>query len=120
MGSEMCIRDRYAESHLVISRSGASSVSEIAVAGVPSLLVPLPTAADDHQTGNAAWLGEVKAARVIVQKNFTPDKLCEQLCGFLADGSVLEKMSQNAKKAGIRNAAERFADAIEHDIIKKK
>lgn len=110
----------YAKSHLVISRSGASSVSEIAVAGVPSLLVPLPTAADDHQTGNAAWLGEVKAARVIVQKNFTPDKLCEQLCGFLADGSVLEKMSQNAKKAGIRNAAERFADAIEHDIIKKK
>ena len=110
----------YAGSHLVISRSGASSVSEIAVAGVPSLLVPLPTAADDHQTGNAAWLSEAKAAKLIVQKDFTVEKLSALLEEYLTDSSALEKMSQNAKKTGIRNAAERFADAIEQNIIKKK
>lgn len=110
----------YAQSHLVISRSGASSVSEIAVAGIPSLLVPLPTAADDHQTGNAAWLDDARAAKLIVQKDFTAEKLSALLAEYLQDASVLEKMSQNAKKTGIRNAAERFADAIECNIIKKK
>lgn len=110
----------YAKSHLVISRAGASSVSEIAVAGVPSILVPLPTAADDHQSGNAAWLGDEKAAKVITQKNFTPEKLCELLVECFDGVSNLEKMSENARKAGIINAAERFADAIEQNIIKKK
>lgn len=110
----------YTMSHLVISRSGASSVSEIAVAGVPSLLVPLPTAADDHQSGNAAWLGDVKAAKVISQKNFTAEYLQKLLTEYLDDGAVLEKMAQNAKKTGIRNAAERFADAVEKEIIKRK
>lgn len=110
----------YTMSHFVISRSGASSVSEIAVAGVPSLLVPLPTAADDHQSGNAAWLGDVKAAKVISQKNFTVEYLQKLLTEYLDDGAVLEKMAQNAKKTGIRNAAERFADAVEKEIIKRK
>lgn len=110
----------YTMSHLVISRSGASSVSEIAVAGVPSLLVPLPTAADDHQSGNAAWLGDVKAAKVISQKNFTAEYLQKLLTEYLDDSAVLEKMAQNAKKTGIRNAAERFADAVEKEIIKRK
>jgi len=110
----------YAGSHLVISRSGASSVSEIAVAGVPSLLVPLPTAADDHQTGNAAWLSDARAAKLIIQKEFTAEKLSVLLSEYLQDSSALEKMSQNAKKTGIANAAERFADAIERNIVKKK
>lgn len=109
----------YAVSHLVISRAGASSVSEIAAAGVPSILVPLPTAADDHQTGNAAWLGDARAANVIAQKNFTAEKLSGLLAEYLEDGAVLESMSKNAKKTGIRNAAERFADAVEQEIIKK-
>lgn len=110
----------YAHSHLVISRAGASSVSEIAVAGVPSILVPLPTAADDHQTGNAAWLDDAKAAKVIAQKSFTQEKLSEVLGEYLNDSSILERMAEKAKKVGIRNAAERLADAIEKDIIKKK
>lgn len=110
----------YASSHLVISRSGASSVSEIAVAGVPSILVPLPTAADDHQTGNAAWLEDVRAAKVVTQKDFSAEKLSSLITEYLGDGNILETMSKNAKKAGIRNAAERFADAVEQEIIKRR
>lgn len=110
----------YATSHLVISRAGASSVSEIAAAGVPSVLVPLPTAADDHQSGNAAWLGNAHAAVVIAQKNFTEDAVKEILTRCLDNQEELEKMSANALKTGIRNAAERFADAIEKEIIKRK
>lgn len=114
------MQELYATSHLVISRSGASSVSEIAVAGVPSILVPLPTAADDHQTGNAAFLGDARGAKVVVQKEFTPEKLSGLLSEYLDDGSILETMSKNAKKVGICNAAERFADAVEQEIIKHK
>ena len=109
----------YAKSHLVISRSGASSVSEIAVAGVPSILVPLPTAADDHQSGNAAWLGKVGAAKVVAQKYFTAEHLRDLLLEYMEDNGILQKMSQQASKVGICNAAERFADAIERNIIKK-
>lgn len=110
----------YRHSHLVISRSGASSVSEIAVVGVPSILVPLPTAADDHQTGNAALLGDAKGAIVIKQKDFTSEKISRIILDLLNDYECLEIMSRNAQKVGINNAAERFADAIENEIIKKK
>lgn len=110
----------YAGSHFVISRAGASSVSEIAVAGVPSILVPLPTAADDHQTHNAEWLSDAKAAILIRQKDFTADLLAEKIREFFEDYNTFEKMSDNARKIGIKNAAERFADAIEKEIIRKR
>lgn len=115
----------YTHSHVVISRAGASSVSEIAVVGVPSILVPLPIAADDHQTGNAAWLADVKAAELIPQSAFTAEKLKKILQGFFAEAeqggepSHLEKMAQNAKKVGITDAAVRLADAIENEIVNK-
>lgn len=116
----------YSNSHLVISRAGASSVSEIAAVGVPSILVPLPTAADDHQTGNATWLADAKAAELIAQSVFTVEKLKQILQSFLIEAekglepSSLQKMAQNAKKLGITDAAQRLADAIEKDIINKK
>ena len=109
----------YARLHLIISRSGASSVSEIAVAGVPSILVPLPTAADDHQTGNARELAEAGGAVMIKQSEFTAEKLQKLLEKLSADYSELKKMSDNARKTGIANAAKRFADAIEKNIIGK-
>ena len=67
----------YSGTHFIVSRAGASSVTEIAVAGVPSLLVPLPVAADDHQTYNAAELSKADASKVIKQKEFTPEKVAE-------------------------------------------
>ena len=67
--------DLYSQTHLIISRAGASSVSEIAVAGVPSILVPLPIAADDHQTSNAQEIADAKAGLLIKQNEFTAEKL---------------------------------------------
>lgn len=69
----------YAGTHLIISRAGASSVSEIAAVGIPSILVPLPIAADDHQTANAREIGDTKAGIVLKQKDFTPARLGELL-----------------------------------------
>ena len=110
--------EMYKNIHLIISRAGASSVSEIAVAGVPSLLIPLPTAADDHQTSNAAEIGNAKAGIVINQKDFNADKLKDILEDLMQDGSKLKKMSDNTKKIAIADAGRRFADAIEKNIIR--
>lgn len=109
----------YAGTHLIISRAGASSVSEIAVAGVPSILVPLPIAADDHQTQNAAEINKAGAGIVLKQKDFTVQKLKELLEDFIKNPKELKKMSDKAHKVGIKNAAERLADAIEKEISVK-
>ena len=58
----------YSGTHLIISRAGASSVSEITAVGLPSILVPLPIAADDHQSMNAKEINDAKAGIVIKQK----------------------------------------------------
>ncbi len=108
----------YASSHLVISRSGASSVSEIAVVGVPSILVPLPTAADNHQMFNTTDLVEAGGAEMIEQKDFTPQKLQQTLEKLFADEPRLQKMAACAAKAGIKDAAGRFANAIEKELIR--
>lgn len=109
----------YAATHLIISRAGASSVSEFAAIGLPSILVPLPIAADDHQTSNAKEIGDAKAGIVIKQKDFTPDKLRDLLEDLMKNHDKLKLMSDNAKQIGITNAAERFADSIEKEIISK-
>lgn len=109
----------YSTSHLVISRSGASSVCEIAVVGVPSILVPLPTAADNHQVFNALELSEVNGAVMIKQDEFESVKLGQMLREFLHHPQILQKMSAAAQKVGIKDAAKRLADAIEKEIVKK-
>ena len=106
----------YASTNVIISRAGASSVSEIAVAGIPSILVPLPTAADDHQTGNTHDLAAVGGAIVIPQTDFTAGKVANILTSLLTDGEQLEKMSRAARQVAISDAAVRFADAVETEI----
>lgn len=109
----------YAQTHLIISRAGASSVSEFAAIGLPSILVPLPIAADDHQTSNAKEIADAKAGIVIKQKEFTSAKLQELLNDLMKNHDKLQLMSDNAKQIGIINAAQRFADSIEQEIISK-
>ncbi len=125
-GAELVVRhffdnmaELYASSHIVISRAGASSVSEIAVAGVPSILVPLPTAADDHQTSNAAEIAEAGAGVVIRQQELTAEKLKKIIEEWAADYAKLRHMSECARKTGIRDAAKRLADGIEKMIIRR-
>lgn len=103
---------RMAAAHLVIGRSGASTVSELAVIGRPSILVPLPGALDQDQAANAAVLGDVGAAAVMLQKDFTPDRLAEELARILRDPSHLPERAAAARSMGEPAGAERLADLV--------
>lgn len=85
---------RYAAADLVICRAGALTIAELAAAGVASVLVPLPHAVDDHQTGNARFLAEAGAAILLPQNELAPEKLA----GLLRDLSR-EKLAAMAAKA---------------------
>jgi UDP-N-acetylglucosamine--N-acetylmuramyl-(pentapeptide) pyrophosphoryl-undecaprenol N-acetylglucosamine transferase len=105
---------RIAQAHLIIGRSGASTVSELAAIGRPSILVPFPHALDADQAANAAQLARTGAAEVVRQIAFTPDWLAHSLGLALEDPEGLTRRAQAAKSAGIPDAAERLADlAIE-------
>ena len=103
---------RMADAHLVIARSGASTVSELAVIGRPSILVPLPHSLDQDQAANAATLARVDAAEVTPQQNFTPRYLGERLAALLYDPSPLIAGAQAARGEGVPDAAERLADFV--------
>ncbi len=100
---------RYGEADLAISRAGAISIAELAAAGLPSILVPLPTAADDHQSVNARSLSERGAARLMPQKELTPELLAETLESLLADAAELKRMSEAARLSARLGAADEMA-----------
>ncbi len=108
------IADRLARAHLVIGRAGASTCAELAVAGRPSILVPLPTAIDDHQTANARALSDAGGATVLAQSEFSPEKLTALLAAQLADMAYLQGAAESARKCGRADAAEKLADEIEN------
>ncbi len=99
----------FAESDLIICRSGASTVAEITAAAKPAIFVPLPTAADDHQTKNAQALVDAGAARMVTQARLTPERLVEQVSALFADSGQLEMMSQAALSLAHPNAAAEIA-----------
>ena len=103
---------RIAAAHLVVARSGASTVSELAVIGRPSILVPLPGALDQDQAANAAVLGEIGAATVVEQKSFTPSWLAAELTRFLADPATLAGRAAAAHSVGQPEGAEHLADLV--------
>lgn len=103
----------YERASLIVSRSGASSVYEIAAAGVPSILVPLPSAADNHQYFNATEFTGTGGGIVVEQKDFNAKYLSENLSDFIASPEKLVKMSEKVKKLAIVDAAERLADEVE-------
>jgi UDP-N-acetylglucosamine--N-acetylmuramyl-(pentapeptide) pyrophosphoryl-undecaprenol N-acetylglucosamine transferase len=103
---------RMAEAHLVISRSGASTVAELSVIGRPSILVPLPGALDQDQAANAQALAEIGAATLIRQEAFTPARLAGELLAYLKNPQDLTRAAAAAKSAGIADAAERLATVV--------
>ncbi|WP_210484967.1 undecaprenyldiphospho-muramoylpentapeptide beta-N-acetylglucosaminyltransferase [Microvirga antarctica] len=103
---------RIAEAHLVIARSGASTVAELAVIGRPSILVPLPGAIDQDQAANAKVLGDLGAAIVLPQVAFTPERLADELRKALASPQNLTVAARAAHSAAITDAAERLAQAV--------
>lgn len=103
---------RMAQSHLVIGRSGASTVAELTVIGRPSILVPLPGSLDQDQAANAGFLEKLGGAIRILQGDFTPRRLATELSRLLAQPAHLTTMAANAKSAGIPDAAERLARLV--------
>jgi UDP-N-acetylglucosamine--N-acetylmuramyl-(pentapeptide) pyrophosphoryl-undecaprenol N-acetylglucosamine transferase len=101
----------YANADLVISRSGASTVSELAAAGVGAILVPYPAAVDDHQTRNAEWLGRVSAAQVVAEAGLTAPELANRLATLFGNGRArLLAMAEAARSLAVTDAARRVAD----------
>ncbi len=103
---------RIAAAHLVIGRSGAGTVSELAVIGRPSILVPLPGAIDQDQLANARSLASVGGALLIPQPEFTPERLASELTRLFSDAATLPAMAKAAKAEGRVDAAERLADLV--------
>jgi UDP-N-acetylglucosamine--N-acetylmuramyl-(pentapeptide) pyrophosphoryl-undecaprenol N-acetylglucosamine transferase len=101
----------YAQADLVICRAGAMTVSEVAAAGVASLMVPYPHAVDDHQTTNARFLSERDAALLIPQAELTPQRLAQVLAEL--DRPRLLAIAQHARTLARADAAARVADACE-------
>lgn len=100
--------DQYAKADLVISRAGASSISEICMLGVPAILVPSPNVSEDHQTHNAMALVR-KDAAVMVRDVEAVDKLVDTALSLLGDSARLATLGANAKTLGISDSADRIA-----------
>jgi len=98
---------------LIICRAGATTCAELAAAGKASLMIPLPTAADDHQRKNAEALERVGAAKMLLQHNLSGETLAAEICGFIDDPAVIAEMETAAKGLGHPDAAERTVDIIE-------
>jgi UDP-N-acetylglucosamine--N-acetylmuramyl-(pentapeptide) pyrophosphoryl-undecaprenol N-acetylglucosamine transferase len=104
---------RLSAAHLVIGRAGASTCSELAVAAVPSLLIPLKIAMDDHQRFNAASLADAGGAEVVLEDAVTVEAMTASLAAILSDPARLSAMSAGARAAALPDATARLADMVE-------
>ncbi len=106
------IAQRLRDAHLVIARSGASTVAELTIAGRPSLLCPLPHAIDDHQRYNAEQVEQAGGAWMLSQERFTVEIVSERLTKLLTGPAALARAAEGARSAARTNAAERLADMV--------
>lgn len=113
VGFEDDMASVYAAADLVVCRAGASSVAEIAIVGVPSVLVPLPGAPGDHQTANARQLADAGAAVVIRDDQLDGDRLSTELDTLLSDSHRLAAMGAAARELGRPDAAAAVVDLVE-------
>ena len=105
--------DKLADAHLVIGRAGASTIAELTAAGRPAILIPFPSATDDHQTANAREMTKAGGARTIQQDNFTPEVLARQIEAMAADPVALNNAAARALSVGRPHAARDLADLVE-------
>jgi UDP-N-acetylglucosamine--N-acetylmuramyl-(pentapeptide) pyrophosphoryl-undecaprenol N-acetylglucosamine transferase len=99
--------------HVVIARAGASTIAELTAAGRPAILVPLPSATDDHQTANAREITRAGGARTIAQSAFTPSELAKQMQKLGLDPEALQNAAARARACGTPEAASDLADLVE-------
>ena len=106
------VPERLAAAHLLIGRSGASTVAETLVVGRPAILVPYPHAIDDHQTRNAHAIDEAGAGWLMPEQAFTPPNLAARLDSLFGLPAILEKAASAARDSAAENAAGRLADMV--------
>jgi UDP-N-acetylglucosamine--N-acetylmuramyl-(pentapeptide) pyrophosphoryl-undecaprenol N-acetylglucosamine transferase len=107
------VPDRLAEAQFVISRSGASSVADIAAIGRPSILIPLAIAKRNEQEANARGLVEAGGAIMLTEAEFSVETLSDAMTSILNDPELASDMAEAALSQGIPDAAERLADLVE-------
>ena len=105
--------DKLAEAHLVIARAGASTIAELTAAGRPAILIPYPSATDDHQTANAREMTQAGGARTIAQTDFTPRVLARQIEAMAADPQALANAAARSLSVGRPHASRDLADLVE-------
>ena len=104
----------YSAADLALSRSGAASLSELSHFGIPSLLIPYPFAAENHQALNAAIFAREGAAIVVEQGQVSVETFAREIGALLRDAARLGKMSRSARALAPEDAAECVADTVEH------
>lgn len=105
--------ERLGWAHLVIARAGASTIAELTCAGRPAILVPLPSATDDHQSYNVREMVAAGGARAIAQRSFTPIELAKQIQKIALEPGALENAAKAARNVGRPNAVAELADLVE-------
>ena len=100
----------YRRADLVVSRAGATTLAELAVVGKPAILIPYPHAADNHQEQNAQRFADQGAALLLSQGDLTAERLATEIKALIADDNARHTMSQNMKKLGMPDAADRIVD----------
>lgn len=103
----------FAKADLVISRAGATTCAELAAAGKVAIMIPLPTAADDHQRKNAEALQNAGAAKMILQAELNGESLAKEILDLINSPEKISEMERNAKNLAKADAAEKAADIIE-------
>ena len=104
---------RIADCHLVVSRSGASSIAEIGVIGRPAILIPFAAAANDHQTANAQGLIEAGAAVALSEDELSAETVAREIARILTNEGTAARMAEAAKQTSMPTAVAQLADAIE-------
>ncbi|MFM8683878.1 MAG: undecaprenyldiphospho-muramoylpentapeptide beta-N-acetylglucosaminyltransferase [Chthoniobacterales bacterium] len=108
------MQDVYAAADLVVSRSGAASLTELSWFGLPGVLMPYPHAAEDHQTLNARIFERAGAAKILPESETSGASLAAMLKSLLSSGTSLESMAASAKSLAPRDAAKRVAEVLTH------
>lgn len=107
------IEEIYGVTHLVLARAGAMTVSEISACGLPSILVPYPHAADDHQTANARALSDKGAAVLLKDQDLSGERMAQEIRKLLSEPGRLREMGRFAYSLSRPDAARRIAESVE-------
>jgi len=104
------------QSHLIIGRGGAGTLSEVMAIGRSALIIPLPSAADNHQYENACLLTQNNAGWILEEKDFDAANVANQITQWLTQPQILKETAERARQLAILNAADRMTDVVQNVI----